>query len=454
MDDNRFVSEDNQKIPIGSIIHCLGSLFKFTNSGLSHVVGKIDDHTYFADPKCFHKLNELAFSEQTEVTSTPETAPQRGFLASAYRLMTAHFSIRIPKNITTRPRTRKSNPAKLVSITEGTGITSQSEDQNDSMKIPPPNEMFLLNTQCEKSKSQEVQFYFMSYQEFITSSNQKLIAVISTLNAVNIGHYNDLRIKYPGFILEPPVTDINKLASVIQNVYPRQVLQYSLGDMVKEKPATSKAMVSENKDNVGLFLPNGKNQKKSNEHLGKLHIDQSVEEMNKEIKERGSYQPPDGQGISHRGRSRSPESETHRDRYRYDVTDRRYRYDNYANKSDSSDNSKLTASQRMEAKLFLDKIAYFDGSNNKEALNYLAQWEEAAEKMKASETTVAWSKLAGRADVVMREESRQHKGIVTWEIFHSMLIEHFYHIPSKERAAKLLNKLQQDPHESIGEYVQ
>ena len=31
---------------------------------------------------------------------------------------------------------------------------------------------------------------------------------------------------------------------------------------------------------------------------------------------------------------------------------------------------------------------------------------------------------------------------------------HFYHIPSKERAAKLLNKLQQDPHESIGEYIQ
>ena len=108
----------------------------------------------------------------------------------------------------------------------------------------------------------------------------------------------------------------------------------------------------------------------------------------------------------------------------------------------------------MEAKLFLDKIAYFNGSNNKEALNYLAQCEEAAEKMKASEMTVAWSKLAGRADVVMREESIQHEGIVTWEIFQSMLKEHFYHIPSKERAAKLLNKLQQDPHESIGEYVQ
>ena len=92
MDDNRFVSEDNQQIPIGSIIHCLGSLFKLTNSRLSHVVGKIDDHTYFADPKYFRELNELAFSEQTELTTTPETALQReGLLASAYRLMTAPF---------------------------------------------------------------------------------------------------------------------------------------------------------------------------------------------------------------------------------------------------------------------------------------------------------------------------------------------------------------------------
>ena len=108
----------------------------------------------------------------------------------------------------------------------------------------------------------------------------------------------------------------------------------------------------------------------------------------------------------------------------------------------------------MEAKLFLDKIAYFDGSNNKEALNFLAQCEEAAQKMKAPETMVVWSKSAGRADRVMREESRQHEGTVTWEVYQSMLIKHFYHIPSKERAAKLLNKLQQDLHKSIGEYVQ
>ena len=216
-DDDKFVSEGNQEIPIGSIIHCLGSLFKQTSSGLSHVVGKIDDNTYFADPKYFCKLNELAFPEQTEVTSTPETAPQRkGLLTSAYRLMTAPFSLRTPKNVTTRTRTRKSNLAKLVSITEGTGIKPQSEDQNNSMKILLPNEMFLLNAQCEKSISQEVQFYFKSYHEFITSSNQKLIAVISALNAVNIGHYNDFKLKYPGFILEPAVIDINRLTSVIQ----------------------------------------------------------------------------------------------------------------------------------------------------------------------------------------------------------------------------------------------
>ena len=108
----------------------------------------------------------------------------------------------------------------------------------------------------------------------------------------------------------------------------------------------------------------------------------------------------------------------------------------------------------MEVKLFLDKISYFDGSNNKEALNFLAQCEEAAEKMKASEVTIAWSKLAGRADRIMKEETRQHEGTLTWDLFQSTLIKHFYHIPSKERATSLLNKLQQDPHENIGEYIQ
>ena len=82
---------------------------------------------------------------------------------------------------------------------------------------------------------------------------------------------------------------------------------------------------------------------KSNEYSGKIKIDKSVEEISKEINERGSYQPLDGQGISHRSRSRLRKSIIQRDRYRYDATDRRYRCDNYANRLDSSDNSQLTA---------------------------------------------------------------------------------------------------------------
>ena len=133
---------------------------------------------------------------------------------------------------------------------------------------------------------------------------------------------------------------------------------------------------------------------------------------------------------------------------------RRYRHDSYTGRSDSGYNNQLTSSQCLEFKLFLDKIPYFNGSNNKEALNFLAQCEEAVEKMKASEFTIAWSKLAGQADRIMREETRQHEGTLTWDLFQSTLIKHFYHIPSKERAASQSNKLQQDPHKNIGEYVQ
>ena len=158
---------------------------KLTESGLSHVVGKIDDNTYFADPQIFQKLNELAFVDQVEV-ATPEAVPlKEGLLASAYRFMTAPFTIRTPKNVTTRARQRKSNPLKLVSPAEISGTNAETE--SGSMKVPPPNEMFLLNTRCEKSTTDEIQFYFKDYQDFITSDNQKLIAVLSSLNTTNMG---------------------------------------------------------------------------------------------------------------------------------------------------------------------------------------------------------------------------------------------------------------------------
>ena len=127
----------------------------------------------------------------------------------------------------------------------------------------------------------EVQFYFKDYQDFITSNNQKLIAVLSTLNATNMGQYNDLRIWYPGFLLEPPVMDINKLTSVVQSIFPAQVLEYAIGDRIKNPAPASLETKNEKMEGVGLFPPKSRNLDKSanqnlsefNEHLGKSQIE-------------------------------------------------------------------------------------------------------------------------------------------------------------------------------------
>ena len=85
--------------------------------------------------------------------------------------------------------------------------------------------------------------------------------IISTLNVANVGCYNHLRIEYPGFMLEPASVDINKLGQVIQNVYPTQVVQYSLSASKKDEASASDAATS-NKDgnNVDLFPQKGKDQ--------------------------------------------------------------------------------------------------------------------------------------------------------------------------------------------------
>ena len=242
-----------------------------------------------------------------------------------------------------------------------------------------------------------------------------------------------------------PLIDINKLA---------QVVEYSLGCGKKSSLEMEDNDKHKVEETAGLFPPSKPkaNNNKYDESFRDFNEEQSINKVNDS--DRGSYEPPDRNSHDYRSRSRSPEDSTHRERHRYEVSDRRYRHDSYTGRSDSGYNNQLTSSQCLEVKLFLDKILYFNGSNNKEALNFLAQCEEAAEKMKASEVTIAWSKLAGRADRIIREETRQHEGTLTWELFQSMLIKHFYHIPSKERAASLLNKLQQDPHKNIGEYVQ
>ena len=71
---------------------------------------------------------------------------------------------------------------------------------------------------CNKCITDEVGFYFCSYEDFVDCKDDRLKAILSALNLANVGHYNDLRIKYPGFILEPPLIDINKVVQVIQRV--------------------------------------------------------------------------------------------------------------------------------------------------------------------------------------------------------------------------------------------
>ena len=92
------------EIEQNSVIHCLGSLFQVTDTGLRHIVGKkIDDDTYFADSDLYIQLNKLAFVEQSDVAITPDAAPRKeGLLASAYRFMTAPFVVKTPSNIMTR----------------------------------------------------------------------------------------------------------------------------------------------------------------------------------------------------------------------------------------------------------------------------------------------------------------------------------------------------------------
>ena len=264
------------------------------------------------------------------------------------------------------------------------------------------------------------------------------------LNATNVERYNKVRIQYPSFIWDPPLIDINKLVMLVQSIYPAQV-EYSFGRGKKLSLETEDNDKHKVGEAAGLFPPSKPkaNNNKYDESFRNFNEEQSINEVNDG--DRGSYQPPDRNSHDYRSRSRSPEDSMHRERHRYEASDRRYSHDSYTGRSDSGYNNQLTSSQHLEVKLFLDKIPYFNGSNNKEAFNFLAQCEEAAEKMKASEVTIAWSKLAGRADRIMREETRQHEGTLTCDLFQSTLIEHFYHIPSKERAASPIKQIPTGP---------
>ena len=194
--DKTLVDENNLEIPPNSIIHCLGSLFQVTNAGLRHVIGKkIDNDTCFVNLELYRQLNELAFVEQSDVRSTPDAAPKKeGLLTSAYRFMTAPFSVRTPSNVMTCNRRRKSSPNRLVHI-DNLATSSESNissNIDDVLKVPTPQEITRLDRRCEKAMVNEVKFFIHSYKEFMTSENEKLQSVIHALNAANVERYTKL----------------------------------------------------------------------------------------------------------------------------------------------------------------------------------------------------------------------------------------------------------------------
>ena len=213
------VDENNLEIPQNSIIHCLGSLFQVSDARLRHIVGKIDNDTYFADSDLYIQLNELAFVEQLDMTSTPDAAPKKeGLLASAYRFMTAPFLVRTPSNVTMCNKRKKSSPTKLVCINNlaSSGVSSVSSEAESVVKVPSLQEMIKLNARCKKSTMKQVQFFIHFYEDFISCNNEKLQLVIDALNAANIGRYNEVKIQYPGLTWGPPLIDIGTLVPLVQ----------------------------------------------------------------------------------------------------------------------------------------------------------------------------------------------------------------------------------------------
>ena len=224
---------------------------------------------------------------------------------------------------------------------------------------------------CVKAVANELKFFLHSYEDFMTCKNEKLQSVISALNATNADRYNEGRIQYPGFMWDLPQIDINKLIILVQNIYPAQVVEYSLGHEKKSDSDTEGNDKHKVEETAGLFPPC--KPKVDNNNYNKSFREFNVEQLINEVNDgdRGSYQPLDRNSHSYRSRSTSPEDSAHRERHRYNASDRRYRHDSYTGRSDSGYNNHLTSPQHLEVKLFLDK------------------------KMKASEVTIPWSKLAG-----------------------------------------------------------
>ena len=162
----------------------------------------------------------------------------------------------------------------------------------------------------------------------MTCKNEKLQSVIHALNAANVERYNKVKVQYPGFIWDPPLIDTNKLVMLVQRVYPAQVIDYALGCGKKSSSETEDTDKHKVEETAGLFLPTKpKANNNYNETFRDFNEEQSINEVNDD--DRGSYEPPDRNSHDYRSRSRSLEDSTHRERPRYDTTDRRNRHASY-----------------------------------------------------------------------------------------------------------------------------
>ena len=281
------------------------------------------------------------------MTSTPDAAPRKeGLLASAYRFMTAPFLVRTPSNVTTRNRQKKSSPNKLVCIDNLaiSAVLNISSEAENVLKVPTSQEIIGLNSRCKKAIMNEVKFFIHSYEEFMTCKNNLLQSVIHALNAANMERYNKVKIQYPDFTWDPPLIDIGTLVTLVQRAYPAQVVEYTLGHGKKLSLDTEDTVKHKVEEPAGLFPPTKpKVNNDYQESFRDFNEEQLINEVNDD--DRGSYQPPDKNGHDYRPKSSSLETNSHRERHRYDTTDRRNRHDSYTSRSDNSYNNQLTSSQ-------------------------------------------------------------------------------------------------------------
>ena len=159
----------------------------------------------------------------------------------------------------------------------------------------------------------EVKFFIHSYEEFMNCKNKKLQSIIHALNAANAERYNKVKIQYPGFTWDPPLIDISTLVTLVQRVYPAQVVEYTLGHGKKSSLDTEDTDKHKVEETAGLFPPTKpKTNNEYNEGFRDFNEEQLINEVNDD--DRGSYQPLDKNGHDYRSKSRSPENNTHREK--------------------------------------------------------------------------------------------------------------------------------------------